>query len=337
MPYELRELAAGGNGLDERLWAEAAGESERGAPAGAGPFPAEARRLVALEDSRPVARLGCGVREGFSGAPGRTGYLGWYGTTDASAGGWLLREAALRLVGSGAERVVGPLDGSTWYRYRVALPREKEITNGSAFLAEPVNPPGWADQFTSAGFRPLLEYETRRVALPHPTTALSRKREELTDRGIRLRSLSLARYDSELRALHALSVEAFADNPFYTPIGLAEFERLYAPLRGTIDASLVRLAERDDGALMGYVFAFPDPLAVASAPRIVLKTLAVSRQVRGWGLGAVLVDEIHHAAAARGAAVLHALMQVTNASREISRRSESGLFRRYLLYEFVGG
>jgi GNAT superfamily N-acetyltransferase len=144
------------------------------------------------------------------------------------------------------------------------------------------------------------------------------------------------RYEAELRALHALSLEAFAENPFYSPIGLPEFERLYLPLRPMIDPSLVRLAEDSAGRLIGYVFAFPDSLAAAEAPRVVLKTLAVSLEARGWGLGAVLADEIHGEAARRGAAVLHALMQVTNASREISRRSESELFRRYVLFEFAG-
>ena len=46
-----------------------------------------------------------------------------------------------------------------------------------------------------------------------------------------------------------------------------------------------------------------------------LKTLAVDEEFRGAGLGAILVDEIHARAAERGASVLHALMQVTNASR----------------------
>ena len=50
------------------------------------------------------------------------------------------------------------------------------------------------------------------------------------------------------------------------------------------------------------------------------------------GLGAVLVDEISAAGESRGAEVLHALMQVDNASRAISRRGTSEPFRRYLLY-----
>jgi ribosomal protein S18 acetylase RimI-like enzyme len=64
----------------------------------------------------------------------------------------------------------------------------------------------------------------------------------------------------------------------------------------------------------------------------VLKTLAAHRDARGMGLGGILVDDIHAIAAERGSAVLHALMQVSNVSETISRRSGSELFRRYVLY-----
>lgn len=293
--------------------------------------PEGVRGMVARREGQRVGRLGYGMREGFAGAPGRTGYVGWYEAVDPEAGARLLSAAAERLLGEGADRVVGPLDGSTWHRYRVSLPGEGNGEDGKPFLSEPVNPADWPLHFEQAGFRPILEYETRLVREPASDPALDRSRARLAAGGIRLRPLDLADYDQELRRLYALSVEAFAANPLYTPIAFEEFAALYAGVRPLLDPSLVRLAEDRTGRLFGFVLAFPDALA-AGHSRIVLKTLAAHPDARGMGLGGILVDDIHTIAAARGAAVLHALMQVTNVSERISRRSGSELFRRYLLY-----
>jgi hypothetical protein len=58
------------------------------------PAPAPVRRLVAYRGMEPVARLGLAARSGFAGAPGRTGYVGWYEATEAAAGAAALRHAA---------------------------------------------------------------------------------------------------------------------------------------------------------------------------------------------------------------------------------------------------
>src|SRR5690606_34600397 len=201
----------------ERLW-QAAGGPDRAGGSGEAPLPPETERLVALRRGSPVARAGFGTRAGFSGAPGLTGYVGWYSTTEATAGVDVLREAARRLTTGGAARVIGPMDGSTWHRYRATLARERPVPDGEPFLSEPRNPPDWADHFEAAGFHPLIEYETRRVSHPSTAAALQPRRAELERGGIRLRPLALTHYDRELRVLYDLSVQAFAGNPFYTPI-----------------------------------------------------------------------------------------------------------------------
>jgi GNAT superfamily N-acetyltransferase len=296
------------------------------------PAPEPARRLVAYRGGEPVARLAFAARSGFTGAGGLTGYVGWYGATEAAAGAAALRHAASLLFAEGAERVVGPLNGSTWHRYRLALPRDGEIEDGGPFLSEPRNPPGYPDHFEAAGFRPHLEYETRLVRRPAADGSLAAARARLAEAGVGIRSLDPERFAEELPGLYGLSVLAFAENPYYTPIPFEAFGALYAPLRPLLDPALVRLAEDGEGRLLGYVFAFPDLLAAPGSPRIVLKTLAAHPAARGLGLGRVLVDEVHRAAAARGASVLHALMHLSNASRGISGRSESEPFRRYRLY-----
>jgi GNAT superfamily N-acetyltransferase len=293
--------------------------------------PAGLRLLVARRDEAPVARLAFGAREGFAGAPGTTGFVGWYEAADAAAGVALLRLAAGELLDDGAARVVGPLNASTWARYRLALPRVAEIRDGEPFLSEPVNPPGYADHFERAGFRSYLEYESRIVRAPAADPGVEPAAARAAERGVGFRGIALERFDEEIRAIHELCLAAFAENPLYTPIGFEHFAAMYEAVRPLADPALVRLAHDAAGRLLGFVFAYADPLAT-SGPRTVLKTLAAHPAARGLGLGRLLTDGVHRVAAERGASVIHALMHVSNVSTNISARSESEPFREYRLY-----
>ena len=294
------------------------------------PLRAGTSAVIAYRGDLPAARAAYGVRDDFAGTSGRTGFVGWYEAVDDEAGVAVLREVVERVTALGPDRVVGPLNGSTWHRYRLVQP---DPAGPLPFLSEPRNPAEYIGHFAAAGFRPLLEYESRLVAAPAGDPDVEEiLLPRLLQHGISIRDLQVDRLDEELQALHTLSLEAFALNPFYSPIGYEEFAGMYRPLRPMLDPALVRLAVDGEGRLMGYVFAFSDPMAPAEHSRIVLKTLAAARAARGLGLGRALVDDINRTAAERGQAVIHALMQSGNVSRSISRRSDSTLFRRYTLF-----
>ncbi len=302
-----------------------------GYPLAEEPVPGGARCLMAWRGDEPVARCALTTADGLHGAPGRTGMIGHYEATERAAGVAILAEA-LRVLPD-VDRVLGPINGSTWARYRLALP-------GAAppFLSEPTNPAEYVDDFTAAGFRVAAWYESARVtdlSTPDPRAAAAPER--LRARGVAVRALRPDRFDEELEALYAVTVEAFAENLYYSPISFAEFRARYAPLRPLLDPELVRLAQDEEGRLLGYVFAFPDLLttSVGRRTRVVLKTLASAQGARGLGLGTFLSDEIRRLAHERGyTEVIHALMHVQNASVGISRQT-ADVFRRYALYEWT--
>jgi len=295
-----------------------------------------ARCLLAWNGSLPVARLSFTVAAELRGAPGRTGLIGHYERTDAAAAAVLLRHAAVRLRREGVDRILGPMNGSTWGRYRLALPSAPGEGEEPPFLSEPANPAGYPTDFRDAGFRVAAAYES---AIVEDLSAADPRRgalaERMRGRGAAIRPLDPARFDDELRAIYALSVAAFAANLFYSPISFDEFRARYAPLRPLLDPELVRMAEDADGRLLGFVFAFPDALAMESGhpTRVVLKTLATAPEARGLGLGSFLTDEIRRLAREkRYVSVIHALMQADNTSIRISRHS-GRVFRRYVLFE----
>ncbi len=286
-----------------------------------------------------AACLGTYRLEDLSGAPGPSGLIGHFGARDADAAVALLREAASALVRDGVTRVIGPMNGSTWARYRfVAAAASPDETAEPPYLSEPTNPAEYPAYFASAGFAPIVEYESRiqrdlTIVDPKAAPAVAK----VADAGIRIEPLAIDRFVEVLGEIHALSLESFVDNPYYRPIDRDAFLAMYTPMRPILDPDFVQLARDAAGALVGFSFAFVDPLGAArGAPgRVVLKTLVTTPALRGLGLGALLVDRTRSLAVAKGHhAVIHALMHVSNVSKRMSERTTTR-FRRYVLYEWA--
>jgi GNAT superfamily N-acetyltransferase len=265
------------------------------------------------------------------GAPGATGIVGAFRSDDDAEGAALLRAACVELARAGAQRIVGPMEGSTWASYRIVVSPE----SGDVDLPWPAFPgePPTASQrpWTDAGFAPVERYQSALVdvadtAPPEKTTATE---------GVTIRTFRPERFEDELRTLHALSLAAFADNPWYAPIAFDDFRALYDPLRGRIDPALVWFAERPEGTPLGFQFAYPDPGGPGREPgeRIVAKTLGVVPAARGLGLGRRLFGLVHTSARERGTRfVVHALIHERNLSRAMSDRRAARVFRRYALF-----
>ncbi len=82
------------------------------------------------------------------------GLIGHYAAVDADAGVELLHHAVRQHEQKECDRVIGPMDGSTWHRYRLVTDRGTEPT----FFLEPDNPSDWPMHFTNAGFSPVSSY-----------------------------------------------------------------------------------------------------------------------------------------------------------------------------------
>ena len=298
------------------------------------------RCLLAYHGADPVARLSYETADDLVGLPGWTGLVGHYEALQGSAGVQILRHACQLLSERNLDRVVGPMNGSSWRRHRLVLPLEEGDSEAvpEPFFTEPQNPTDYHRHFREAGFAICAQYESR-IAL-NPGTPRPRA-ERLAERhrraGITVRPLDLARFDTEVEALFEFCTIAFAGNRFYRRIRFSEFQCLYQRMYSILDPDLVRLAHGPDGRLLGLAFAVPDLFSDEGArpTRVVLKTLASAPDARRHGLGIRLTDEVHAIASAKGyQAVIHALMHVDNHSAGFSRLYHSRLFRRYALYEW---
>jgi GNAT superfamily N-acetyltransferase len=271
-----------------------------------------------------VARCSLWWRDTPSLPGHRLGLIGHYAARDATSAADILRPARERLADVGCTLAVGPLDGTTWNRYRLLSERGSE----PLFFLEPDNPDDWPGHFTEQGFTPLAQYYSAVTAggagpASPPIPA-----------GMTLRQLDLNCFDEELRRIHALSLEGFRGNFLYSPIGVEDFLALYRGIRPYVRPELVLLLERQD-RLIGFIFGVPDWLQAKRGETIdtaIAKTMAVRLDHRGEGLGTLLLARFAEVTAELAyRRVIHALMHEDNRSRRISAHTATTI-RRYTLY-----
>lgn len=269
---------------------------------------------------------------------GRVGHAAW---ETAGVGEELVAAACGALADAGCTVALGPLDGSTWFGYRVVTdPAPDGGPPEPPFFLEPWPSGAVAAAFGSAGFAPVAGYLSSRVdGLPDEADRLAADLRQSAGGGCVVRPFDAADAEGELRRLHPLLLAAFADNPFYTALDADRFVASYRAVLPLVDPALVLVAERGGGPV-GVVLGLPDAAQAArgeAVDTVVVKTLAVSPEARGEGLGGVLVRAVHEAARARGLTrAVHALMHEANTSVRISRHLGRPIRRYALLGRTVG-
>ena len=176
--------------------------------------------LLSLDGGSLVARCSCWWT-GTARQDGRhVGVIGHYAAVDEVSARALLSQACGLLASSGAATVVGPMDGTTWRRYRLIVDRGVE----PPFFLEPDNPDEWPGHWVRAGFAPLATYTSAlndNLDFEDPRTAATLDR--LGTAGITIRALDPLCADIELQRIFKLSLSSFSHNVLYTPIAEAEF------------------------------------------------------------------------------------------------------------------
>jgi len=254
----------------------------------------------------------------------RIGLIGHYAATGASSAAQILSAACAELARHGCTLAVGPMDGSTWRRYRLLTERGRE----QPFFLEPDNPDDWPQHFEAQGFAPLARYYSslnEDIRRPWNLAATG---------GFAIRPLAPEHIEAELHCIWQMASAAFAGNFLYAPIDESEFRAMYLGLLPVVRPELVLIAERE-AKPAGFCLAVPDMLQARRgipADTVIIKTFAVLPEYRGQGLATLLVARANKAAVRLGMRRgIHALMHEDNPSRKIGRGFLRD-FRRYTLY-----
>jgi GNAT superfamily N-acetyltransferase len=241
--------------------------------------------------------------------------LGWYESIEGDAGVEMLREICDIAREQGYKRVIGPMNGSTWHQYRLAMP------SGRTFLGDVYHKSWYHDQFGNAGFAPIATYHSSIAELGQPRDT----------RGQGSRDLDRDHFEQELRTIYDISIASFSGNLYYSPVEFVDFAAMYRRLRAVVDPRLVKFALGGQGQEIGFMFAIPD-LMDKSRQTIVLKTIAVHPDHRGKGVMQTLADAVRSTALELGySKAIYALYEATNRSGKLASGGE--VIRTYHLYE----
>ncbi|HOX53568.1 MAG TPA: hypothetical protein PKY05_18955, partial [Fibrobacteria bacterium] len=159
----------------------------------------------------PVARA---VAQPLAGHPG-TGNIALFECLDDPAMALeLLGACETHLAKLGCRTILGPLDGDTWHAYRTVDPG-----SDPPFLLDRSTPDWTGELFRRSGYRVCDRYLSTWIPREHLAwPRLEAHWQRLARRGVAIRPLDAADWDRELERLHALSLEAFADNSWASPL-----------------------------------------------------------------------------------------------------------------------
>jgi GNAT superfamily N-acetyltransferase len=293
--------------------------------------------LIHLAADEPVARCSLWWTNTPPYKNECVGFIGHFESQSPEATNKLLEEACQLLERQGCTLAIGPLDGTTWRRYRFVT---ESPLGAPHFFLEPTHPADYPQQWLSSGFTPLAQYTSALQPSLEPSPEINQRMEKLVNSrlakaGIGFRSLDVNRLEQELEIIFDISLKSFASNFLFSPISKIEFLGSYQKILPFALPELVLFAELE-GQAIGYVFGMPDVLQKQRGETLdtfIVKTLAVLPEHMNKGLGSVLTYLVTQKALGFGfKKAIHALILETNQSQSISERFSGQLLRRYTLY-----
>jgi len=240
------------------------------------------------------------------------GYIGNFEMEDKESGKKQLKKYVKQMKKAGHNKIIAPVDGSTWHSYRLASWSSGE----SAFPMEPQNPLWYNEVYKETGFKPLQKYRSDKFALGNVTKIAE------TDNSLHFRGLC----ENDLQTIYEISLQGFVENFLYSNITYEEFSKLYQPVLPMLDSELAVIAELDNSPV-GFMFSF------AAGERQILKTMAILPGFRKKGIGAKMMNTVLLAGQKKGLkAAIAALISEGNHSHSIVSKYGSEKIREYTLY-----
>ena len=248
---------------------------------------------------------------------------------DLSCAESVLKAAEASIRAAGFQRVVGPMNGTTWAPYRLALPEGAPCR----FPLEPMNPAYYCGLWEALGYEVIVNYISSCFPIgPDSFSRLEKAERIMAKRGITIYDFRPDCLEDDLNAIYDVSVVSFRNNFVYAPITREAFFAQYRPIVSRLRPHDASIARRADGTPVGFVFGFPNPYA-SSGEEYVFKTIAVLPDSDCRGLGGLLVERMAKATYDDGFKfAYHALMHEDNISSNIGNHAHAEVCRRYRLY-----
>ena len=225
----------------------------------------------------------------------------------------------------GYDYLIGPINGSTWKKYRVTLP-----SNNPPFLLDNYNKPYYAELFEQCGFETIANYTSSVCRnLDRDYSRLNKFEKIFEQKGVKIRKFDPNNFERDIRKIYEVSIKSFVNNFLYTPIEFEEFYKMYEPVKSFLNPKWVLIAENEKDESIAFIFGF-DNLYNRREKSLIIKTLAQIPDYKYRGIGSYLTEYMHKKAKdAEYDNIIHALMHENNVSANIL---SGELYHEYKLY-----
>jgi len=239
------------------------------------------------------------------------GYIGLFSISDKQTGTQKLKEYTDDLIKMGHKTIIGPIDGSTWHKYRLL----SKTSDEPVFPLEPNNPLWYNDVYTESGYKPYKRFFSDKFDLFNV--------QPIQNNDVELRKFRTG----DLKIIYELSLEGFKNNFLYSPISFEEFAGLYEPFLPSVKPELIQIAYVGNQPA-GFMFSF------IAGERLILKSIAVLPEYRNLRIGSLLFNKVIINSLEMGAkSAIAALYIEGNNSGKISKQYNSTRIREYTLYK----
>lgn len=186
-----------------------------------------------------------------------TAYLGFYECVDDdNAAAFLLDETIRFCRKKGFSKIVGPVDGSFWQKYRLKI----NLFDRPPYTGEPYNKPYYFRQFTDNGFT-VAEHYTSNHFHPLDENYRNAKYEnrfrEFLQKGYRIESPTDENYDQILDQVYDMIIELYSNFPIFKTLSREDFKEIYSSYKRIMNMSMTKIAFFGDKAV-GFYISIPD-------------------------------------------------------------------------------
>ena len=223
----------------------------------------------------------------------------------------------------------GPMNGSTWDSYRVAI----NLVDAS-FPLDITNPDYYPSLLEEAGLTIAKSYASHiDKNFIYDKEKIAAKKAQLLSQGATIRNINLDQFDTELDKVYDLCMSSFTKSFLFSTIERDEFKARYILMKPYLQAEYIwfLVDEQDDLKGMMFALSFPGPNQTKG---YMAKTLARVPDQKYAGIGSVLSGILIEKAKSDGCSFgVHAFMEADNVSNILSGRFSGEAAKRYHLYK----
>lgn len=273
--------------------------------------------FIVKEDNKTLARAAFfnknGAKFGFFEAQ-----------NDINAVKFLFDELKKYAKTKGYNYLIGPMNASTWKKYRITLP-----SNNPPFLLDNYNKPYYAELIEQCGFSVIANYSSTICKnLDKDYSRLEKFSSVFNKKGIKIKEFDLENFERDIRKIYDISIKSFVNNFLYTQIEFEEFYKMYEPHKSFLNPKWVLIAQNEQDEAIAFIFGFDN--LYSKNKSLIIKTLAQVPDNKYRGIGSYLVELLHKKAHLEGYDnIIHALMHKDNISSNIL---SGEIYHKYKLY-----